>query len=82
MLASLPVVMFGNPPNNPVYNSKGGVVIPYGDANGMAKAIMDLAADKDKAKLMGLQGQQYVIEHHSSAYLASLMEKTLLDILE
>lgn len=82
MLAGLPVVMAGKSPNNPVSNSNGGIVVPYDDADGMAKALMDLAADRDKAHAMGLKGRQYVIEHHSSAHLASLMEKALLEALD
>lgn len=81
MLAGLPVVMAGDSPNNPVSNSNGGVVVPYDDADGMAQALMDLAADRDKARAIGLKGQQYVLEYHSSAYLATLMEKALIEAL-
>lgn len=81
MLAGLPVVMAGESPNNPVSNSNGGIVVPYDDADGMAKALMELAADREKAHSMGLRGRQYVIEQHSSAHLASLMEKALLEAL-
>ena len=81
MLAGLPVVMAGKIPNNPVSNSNGGVVVQYDDADGMAKALMDLAADRGKAREMGLKGRQYVIENHSSVHLASLMEKALLEAL-
>ncbi len=78
MLAGLPVVMAGDSPDNPIGNSGGGVIVPYDDANGMAQALMDLAGDREKAHAMGLKGRQYVTERHSSAYLASLMEETLL----
>jgi len=81
MLAGLPVVMAGDAPNNPVSSSNGGIVVPYDDADGMAKAILDLAADTDKAREMGLKGRQYVIKSHSSAHLASLMENALLEAL-
>lgn len=81
MLTGLPVVMAGDAPNNPVSNSSGGIVVPYDDADGMARALMDLAADRDKAREMGLRGRQYVIKNHSSAYLACLMEKALLEAL-
>jgi len=82
MLAGLPVVMAGNSPNNPVSNSNGGIVVPYDDAEGMAKGLMDLAADRDKARAMGLKGRQYVTEYHSSAFLASRMEEALLEALD
>lgn len=81
MLAGLPVVMAGDSPNNPVSNSNGGVVVPYDDADGMAKALMDLAADHDKACAIGFKGQQYVLERHSSVCLALLMEKALVEAL-
>ncbi len=81
MLAGLPVVMAGESPNNPVSNSNGGIVVPYDDADGMAEALMDLAADRDKARAMGIKGRQYVTEQHSSAHLAFLMEKALLEAL-
>ena len=81
MLAGLPVVMAGDAPNNPVSNGTGGIVVPYDDADGMAKALVDLAADRDKAREMGLRGRQYVTRNHSSAHLASLMERALLEAL-
>lgn len=81
MLAGLPVVMAGDAPDNPVSNSNGGVVVPYDDADGMAKALVNLAADRDRAREMGLEGRQYVIKNHSSAHLSSLMEKALLEAL-
>ena len=81
MLAGLPIVMAGDSPNNPVSSSDGGVVVPYDDADAMAKALMDLAADRDKSRAIGLKGQRYVIEHHSGAHLASLMERALLEAL-
>lgn len=81
MLAGLPVVMAGDSPNNPVSNSNGGIVVPYDDAGGMAQALMDLAADRNKAHAIGLNGRQYVLERHSSSYLASLMEKVMMEAL-
>lgn len=82
MLAGLPVVMAGDSPNNPIGNSGGGVIVPCDDADGMAQALMDLAGDREKAYAMGLKGRQYVTERHSSACLASLMEKVLLEVLD
>lgn len=81
MLAGLPVVMAGDAPGNTVSNSNGGIVVPYDDADGMAKALVNLAADRDRAREVGLEGRQYVIKNHSSAHLASLMEKALLEAL-
>jgi glycosyltransferase involved in cell wall biosynthesis len=81
MIAGLPIVMAGDSPNNPLSSSDGGVVVPYDDADAMAKALMDLAADRDKAHAMGLKGRQYLIKNHSSAHLACLMEKALLGAL-
>jgi len=81
MLAGVPIVMAGDSPNNPVSSSDGGVVVPFDDADAMAKALMKLAVDRDKAHAMGLKGRQYVIKNHSSAHLASLMEKALLEAL-
>ncbi len=82
MLASLPIVMAGDSPGNPVSSSNGGIVVPNDDADGMAEAIMALASDRMRAREMGIRGRQYVLEHHSSAYLASLMEKALIDALD
>lgn len=82
MLAGLPVVMAGDSPNNPISASSGGMIVPYDDAHGMAKALVNLAADRDRAREMGLKGRQYVIKNHSSARLASLMEKALLDAVD
>jgi glycosyltransferase involved in cell wall biosynthesis len=81
MLAGLPVVMAGDSPNNPIGNSGGGIIVPYDDADGMAQALIDLEGDREKAHAMGFKGRQYVTERHSSAYLAFLMEKALLEVL-
>ena len=82
MLASLPIVMAGDSPGNPVSSSNGGIVVPNDDADGMAEAIMALASDRVRAREMGLRGRQYAIERHSSTHLASLMEKALIEALD
>jgi len=82
MFAGLPIVMAGDSPGNPVSSSNGGIVVPNDDADGMAEAIMALASDRMRAREMGLRGRQYAVELHSSAYLASLMEKALIEVLD
>lgn len=82
MLAGLPVIMAGDPPNNPIGNSGGGITVPYDDAEGMAQALMNLARHPENACSLGLKGREYVTKWHSSVYLASLMEKVLLETLE
>ncbi len=42
---------------------------------------MNLAANRDDARIMGLLGREYVLERHSSACLASALEAVLMDCL-
>ncbi len=54
-----------------------GVFIPPGDAAALAQAITHLAAERDKAALMGLNGRAYLEEHFSREKMAEKLQSLL-----
>jgi glycosyltransferase involved in cell wall biosynthesis len=55
----------------------GGIVVPAGDAEGLAKGIMTLYCDPALREVMSKAGREYVIEHHSREKTAMELEKAL-----
>jgi glycosyltransferase involved in cell wall biosynthesis len=79
MAAGRPVILAIDGVIREVVESAGcGVFVPPGDPVGLAKAISVLAENRERSKVMGLAGRQYLEEHFSRAVIAG----KLLDILE
>ncbi|MFN3652455.1 MAG: glycosyltransferase family 4 protein [Armatimonadota bacterium] len=57
--------------------SRGGLVVPPGDAEGIAEAILTLYRDPEKRREMGRLGRQYVEEHYSRSHWATRLEAKL-----
>jgi len=71
--ASVPVVMVGDPPGNPVSVSGGGVVVPFGDAESLAGELAKLAdMEAVDRRRIGQQGNAYARRHLS---LSSLTDR-------
>lgn len=51
--------------------AQAGIGVPPGDPDALADAILCLADDPEKSRLMGLQGREYVEQHFDRASLAS-----------
>ena len=50
----------GNPPQNPIQVSGGGIVVEYDDVNGLADAITDLVGmSPEKRRNMGSRGRAF-----------------------
>jgi glycosyltransferase involved in cell wall biosynthesis len=80
--AGVPVVMVGDPPGNPVSLSGGGVVVPFGDAEGLAAALATFAgmATEDRRDL-GLRGTAYARRHLSLSSLADKLSGAIDDVM-
>jgi len=49
----------------------GGIAVPPGNPDALADAILCLADDPEKARCMGMQGREFVVQHFDRATLAS-----------
>jgi colanic acid biosynthesis glycosyl transferase WcaI len=60
--------------------SKGGIVVPAEDADGVAEAILSLYEDPEMGRQMGERASEYVLEHYSAEQLMSKIERILLQV--
>ena len=60
-----------------VERSGGGIVVPPGDARGVADAILQLYDDPERCSALGRTGRKYVEKNYSRAAWASLFEKEI-----
>ena len=51
-------------------NVDAGIVVPQGDAEGMAKAILSLASDKQKRAILGQNGRKFIMENMDISKIA------------
>lgn len=78
MAAGRPVVLAIDGVIREVVEAAGcGIFVPPGDANALAGAILALAADRAKARQMGLAGRAYLEQHFSRAALAERLTRLL-----
>jgi glycosyltransferase involved in cell wall biosynthesis len=54
-----------------VDQAHGGIAVPPGNPDALADAILCLADDPEKAKCMGHQGREFIMQHFDRATLAS-----------
>lgn len=81
MAAGLPVIMTGQAFGNPISISGGGIVLPGGNAEALAKAMSDLANDTGKASDMGKKARSYVEKEHSMEVLGNRLNDLLTGLL-
>jgi len=61
--------------------SGAGVVVPVGDMNALAEAIVSLASDPDARKRMGERARNAVVEGYSLGVVTSRVEKVYEEVL-
>lgn len=81
MAAGLPVVgtRVGGVPEL-VLNGETGLLVPPGDADALASAILELLADPERAKAMGQRGRDHVVERFSLEKMVGSMEALYLSL--
>lgn len=78
MAAGRPVVLAIDGVIREVVETAGcGVFVPPGDGEALAKAIRELAANREKTRQMGLAGRTYLEQHFSRAALAERLATIL-----
>lgn len=78
MAAGRPVVLAIDGVIREVVEAAGcGVFVPPGNAEALAEAIRELAANREKARQMGLAGRTYLEQHFSRAALAERLARML-----
>lgn len=60
--------------------SRGGMVVPAEDADGVAAAILSLYEDREMGKQMGERAREYVLKHYSAEQLMDKVESVLLQV--
>lgn len=65
-----------------VTQAKGGICVPPGDPESIAKAICQLADDPELSHIMGRNGRIYVVEHFDRQVVALHLETILRDTAE
>lgn len=62
-----------------VDNAKGGICVPPGNPESIAKAIAQLADDPELSQRLGVNGRSYVVEHFNRQVVALRLEMILRD---
>lgn len=76
--ASKPLIIAGNPSNNPVEEANCGFTVPPCDPHALAEAIIKLyQMPEEERRAMGYRGREYVQKHYDSKVLAERMEGVL-----
>jgi glycosyltransferase involved in cell wall biosynthesis len=60
--------------------SNAGHVVPPGDPEELARAILDIADHPEKQRHMGEAGRKYVVRHHDVRTFAGRFREALLDV--
>lgn len=72
MATGRPVVITESPGmDDYIQDGAGGVVVPHGDVEAMADALVALVDDEDAARKLGLAGRRHVEERHTSAQMVA-----------
>jgi len=71
LAAKRPLILAGNPVNNPVEDARCGLTVPPSDPQALADAIIKLSQmPKEERQAMGNRGRDYVEKYHSIPVLA------------
>jgi glycosyltransferase involved in cell wall biosynthesis len=83
MAAGKPVLLAGNPANNPVEEAKCGIIVPPQNPQALADAIIRLyTTSPEEREVIGQRGREYVKEHYDIRRLVERLERTLKEVLE
>jgi len=78
LAASKPLILAGNPANNPIEKAHCGLTVPPRDPQALADAVIKLyEMPKEEREAMGRRGREYVEKHHAMPVLANRLEQVL-----
>ena len=77
-----PIILAGNPVNNPVKESNCGLTVPPEDPKALAEAIIKIyKMPPEEREEMGRRGRKYVEKYYSIPILVDKLEKVLTEVL-
>lgn len=83
LAAGKPLILAGNPVNNPVEESRCGLTVPPRSPDALAEAVIKLyQMPKEEREAMGRRGREYVEKYHDIRKLAERLEGILEEVLE
>jgi N,N'-diacetylbacillosaminyl-diphospho-undecaprenol alpha-1,3-N-acetylgalactosaminyltransferase len=65
MATELPIIISNVPPLNEILVDEAGLAIPKGDEESFAKAVLELAEDKNRRRMMGKVGRRIVKNNYN-----------------
>ncbi len=81
LAAKRPLILAGNPANNPVEEAHCGLTVPPRDPEALAEAVIKLyQMPPEERAAMGRRGREYVEEHHNIVKLAERLEQLLREV--
>jgi len=83
LAAKKPLILAGDPVNNPVKQAHCGLTVPPRNPEALAKAIIELSRiPKEEREAMGRRGREYVEKYHAIPVLADKLESCLKEVIE
>lgn len=81
LAAKKPLILAGNPVNNPIYEAHCGIAVPPRNPDALAEAIIELSQmPREEREAMGRRGREYVEKYHSIPVLADKLESCLKEV--
>ena len=81
LAAKKPLILAGNPVNNPVYEAHCGITVPPQNSDALAEAVIKLyQMPPEEREAMGRRGREYVERYHSMPVLADKLESCLKEV--
>jgi len=81
LAAKKPLILAGNPVNNPVEEADCGLTVPPGDPEALAAAVIRMREmEDDERQVMGQRGHEYVRQHHDVTVLAGKLIRCLEEV--
>jgi glycosyltransferase involved in cell wall biosynthesis len=78
LAASKPLILVGEPANNPVEEAHCGLTVPPENPQALAEAVIKLyQMSPEERAVMGKRGREYVEKHHDIRKLAAHLERVL-----
>ena len=83
LAASKPLILAGDPVNNPVEEARCGLTVPPRNPEALAEAIIELSwMPREERETMGRRGREYVEKYHSIPVLVDKLESCLKEVIE
>jgi len=83
LAATKPLILAGDPVNNPVEEARCGLTVPPRNPEALAEAIIELSRiPKEERHAMGRRGREYVEKYHSIPVLVDKLESCLKEVIE